>query len=150
MLRNFLLQEFYEFWLQKCEDVGNLQADDLRKRRVLLEGCFEPLPLIFVHDEDDLGPVEHVGIDAHECVGSRARGSHVKIRSLGEHAFRRGAAHPILPAHEQHAPRFPIRHTSIGIILTDEGGWGDERVLLQIGWNERPPPEPRRALTTVK
>lgn len=110
MPRHPLLKELHELGLEKRENVRDVQADDAAQCRVLFESGLEPLALFVVHDEDHVGPIEHVRVDTHEGIGARSRGTDVEVGALAEQPLSRRAPFSVLPADEQHATRRLVGH----------------------------------------
>ncbi len=79
-------------------------------------------PLVVVHDEDDVGPVEHVGVDADERVGGGAGGSHVEVGALAEHALGGRAALAVLAADEEHAAWDRLRASASTLVRSNLSG----------------------------
>lgn len=82
-------------------DVGDTQHDDAGALQVGAEAALEPGLVRRLHDEDQVGPREHLGIDRHVGVGGQAGGGGLHARPVGEDALRRGRAEAVAGAEEE-------------------------------------------------
>ena len=74
--------------------------------------------LLFVHREDDVGPLEHALVDAHQSVPARACGADIEVATFAEHALGGGTAVAVYAADEEDPPEGGgMRHQRIRVIL---------------------------------
>lgn len=103
--RNLLLQDRDQVWIHVLEVVGDAQADDpfvaQRSGELLLELLEVPL----LHDEDDIGPIESLGIQRGFGIGGQARGSGLPPVMVRKDSLRGGASEAVAAADEEEAHR---------------------------------------------
>ena len=60
-------QQVHQFRLHEGEVVWDVETDEVFEGRVTGETAAERPALLVVHDEDEVGPLEHTGV--HTCEG---------------------------------------------------------------------------------
>ena len=97
-----ILEQAHEIRIKERVVVGDLEADQPCQRGVVGKQRLQRRALLVVHDEDELGPVEHLGVDVYERVGVRARRAHVQVGTSAEDPFGGGAPAAVLTADEKY------------------------------------------------
>lgn len=98
-------QQVHQFRLHEGEVVRDVETDEVFEGRVTGKAPAERAALLVVHDENEVGPLQHPGVHACERLRGRAGRSHFEVGTFAKDAFRGRTAHAIVPAQEQNAFR---------------------------------------------
>ena len=75
-----LSRSAHQLRLEKGVLIRNLQADEALQRRMPREAPAQRAALLLVHDEDEVGPVQHLVVHAGERVRGCPGGADFEIR----------------------------------------------------------------------
>jgi hypothetical protein len=103
MVTDLLFEELDQLRLEEDELVRNIKTYDAFERRMRWKHAPQRLDLQRIHRKDDVGPVEHSRIDAHERILLSAGGPDIEIFALAENSLRGGAAMTIEATNKEDA-----------------------------------------------